>query len=125
MKERLLSVNNYKKPKVLDTPKGNYYNILRLLLMEPGTNPLFPLMGIGIKSKSQFITEDKIQDLQVEINNQIEKYLSNLMATSVELVLDENKSLRISISTEAERYDFSSEDFDLSMDALVERYSEN
>lgn len=119
MNEYLISVDNYKKPKVISGNKGNYYFILRLMIMEPGTNPLFPLMGLGLRRRARFITEDEIPDIQIELNKQIETYLPDLMITNISIEMD-NGALRITISSDEEQYNYSSDDFDLDLNNLVE-----
>lgn len=124
MNEYLIAVNNYKKPKVIKGNKGNYYMILRLMLMEPGTNPLFPLMGLGLRSKSRFANEDQIQELKVKLDQQIEMYLPDLIANNIEMEMDENNQLKITISSDTEEYVYNTNDFDLDLDTLVEEYNE-
>lgn len=119
MNEYLISVDNYKKPKVVSGNKGNYYFILRLMIMEAGTNPLFPLMGLGLRRRCRFITEDEIPDIQIELNKQIETYLPDLMITNISMEMD-NGTLRITISSDEEQYNYSSDDFDLDLNNLVE-----
>ena len=125
MNEYLISVDNYKKPKVVEGNKGNYYIILRLLLMEPGTNPLFPLMGCGIKSRGMFILEEEIQDLKLMVQKQVDTYLPDFGLTSIEMELDNNNSLKITISSESEEYTFDSNSFNLDLNSVIEEYSDN
>lgn len=126
MSEYLISVDNYKKPKVVSGNKGNYYTILRLLLMEPGTNPLFPLMGCGLRSKCMFILREDLQDVKLLVQKQIETYLSDLLLTSVNIDLDDNKVLNITISSEVGDYSYSSaNNFNLDLDGVIEEYSGN
>ena len=124
MNEYLITVDNYKKPKVIRGNKGNYYMILRLMLMEPGTNPLFPLMGLGLRSKSRFVDEDQIQELKVKLDQQINMYLPDLIVNNIEMEMDDNKQLRITISSDTEEYVYNTNDFDLNLDTLVEEYNE-
>lgn len=124
MNEYLITVDNYKKPKVIRGNKGNYYMILRLMLMEPGTNPLFPLMGLGLRSKSRFVDEDQIQELKVKLDQQINTYLPDLIVNNIEMEMDDNKQLRITISSDTEEYVYNTNDFDLNLDTLVEEYNE-
>ena len=124
MNEYLITVDNYKKPKVIRGNKGNYYMILRLMLMEPGTNPLFPLMGLGLRSKSRFVDEDQIQELKVKLDQQINMYLPDLIVNNIKMEMDDNKQLRITISSDTEEYVYNTNDFDLNLDTLVEEYNE-
>ena len=48
MKEYLLSTNNFGEPKVYSDNEARGLNILRLLLLIQGHNPLFPKMGCNL-----------------------------------------------------------------------------
>ena len=75
MKEYLLSTNEYLEPKVLKSSDAYGTLLTRLLLLEPGTNPLYPEMGVGIGPKYRFMMEDDMPALQTRIQDQINAYL--------------------------------------------------
>ena len=50
-KEYLLSINEFVQPKVLSGDSAAFADIIRLFLLEPGTNQTHPDMGIGIRSR--------------------------------------------------------------------------
>ena len=75
MKEYLLSTNVYLEPAVSKDQLACSILLVRLLLLEPGTNPLHPEMGVGLGPKYRFISENELSLLQERIENQIRQYL--------------------------------------------------
>ena len=47
-REYLLSVTPLKRPKVLEGEEAIAMDLLRLILLNPGSDPLHPDMGVGI-----------------------------------------------------------------------------
>lgn len=84
-KEYLLSINEFVQPKVLKKDQAAYTNIIRLLLLEPGTNQTHPEMGIGIRSRYRFSDTDEIYKLQQEVKEQLQIYLPNLLTIDVQI----------------------------------------
>lgn len=98
VKDYLLTTDNFLNPRVLKGTDAIGQLLLRLLLMTPGTNPLHPLMGVGVGSKYQFITENDLNILQTDIEEQISIYLpSEFSAAKVNLSIGADKTLSISI----------------------------
>lgn len=85
LKEYLLSINEYMQPKVLKKDQAAYTNIIRLFLLEPGTNQTHPEMGIGIRSRYRFSDASDISNLQREAKEQIKTYLPNLLSMDVQV----------------------------------------
>lgn len=84
-KEYLLSVNEYVQPKVLTGEAAAYTDIIRLFLLEPGTNQTHPEMGIGIRSRYRFSDTADISVLQAEVKEQMKLYLPNLTVMDVQI----------------------------------------
>lgn len=85
MKEFVISTNAFELPKILEGNEAEYTLIIRLLLLEPGTNQSHPDMGIGIRSRYQFSDTSDINNLSTEIKNQMDQFAPQLLATTVEL----------------------------------------
>ena len=85
MKEFVISTNAFELPKILEGNEAEYTLIIRLLLLEPGTNQNHPDMGIGIRSRYQFSDTSDINNLSTEIKNQMDQFAPQLLATTVEL----------------------------------------
>lgn len=115
MKEYLLTTNVYKEPTVVEGSDAYGILLVRLLLLEPGTNPLHPAMGVGIGPKYRFISEGDIPVLQTRIQDQINTYLpSEFQAvTRVHLELkSKSKYLQIIIIADDTKYIFDTENSD-------------
>lgn len=115
MKEYLLSTNEYIMPAVATGADAFGILLVRLLLLEPGTNPLHPNMGVGIGPKYRFISENDIPKLEQRIQEQINTYLPTVFqsATTVHLELKENtKYLLITIVANDVKYVYDTENSD-------------
>lgn len=84
-KEYLMSINEFVQPKVLKGEQAAYTDIIRLLLLEPGTNQTHPDMGIGIRTRYRFSDSSEISDLQTEVKSQMNTYLPSLMVMDVQI----------------------------------------
>lgn len=104
-KEYLLSTNKFQQPKVLVDRDCCAMLLLRLLLLEPGSMPDQPEMGVGIVSHYLHSDIDKIDDLRLDIQTQISKFLPSLIGVSVEIATHE-KELRIQITVDGVMYSF-------------------
>ena len=85
LKEYLLSINEFVQPKVLKGESAAFADILRLFLLEPGTNQTHPNMGIGIRSRYRFSDTSEISKLKQEVKDQMETYLPNLLVMDVQV----------------------------------------
>lgn len=84
-KEHLLSINEFVQPKVLKGESAAFTDILRLFLLEPGTNQTHPDMGIGIRSRYRFSDASEIGTLRQEVQKQIQTYLPELLIMDIEI----------------------------------------
>ena len=98
-KEYMLSYDTFNQPAVIEGGLAEAFLLARLILMEPGSNPLHPDMGVGIKSNYRY-TVDKLEDLKNEIIAQKSMFLPDFSSDlAVDLVLTPDKMLNIEIST--------------------------
>ena len=84
-KEYTLSVNEFMQPKVLKGDQAAYTDIIRLFLLDPGTNQTHPEMGIGIRSRYRFSDTSQISALREEAKLQMQTYLPNLLTMDVQI----------------------------------------
>ena len=84
-KEYVLSINEFIQPKVLSGDQAAYTNIIRLFLLDPGTNQTHPEMGIGIRSRYRFSDTSEISKLREEVKVQMQTYLPNLLTMDVQI----------------------------------------
>ena len=113
MKEYLLSTNEFLEPKVAEGSDAYGILLTRLLLLQPGTKPLHPAMGVGLGPKYRFISEDDMAMLQSRIQEQVNTYLPsdfmNVVKAYVELKPN-SKYLQITIFADDTKYVFDTED---------------
>lgn len=114
VREYLLTTDEFRNPKVIKGANAIGVLITRLLLLEPGTNPLHPDMGVGIGPKYRYITESDMDILQSRVQDQINTYLPSLFysATRVNLDIKKNKMLVINIIVDGVSYVYDTEETD-------------
>ena len=81
--EYTMSVNTIKRPKVLKDKDAVYVLLVRLLILEPGTNQAFPEMGLGLISRYRYSFANDINKLIIDYKNQIATYLPGLELVDV------------------------------------------
>ena len=107
MKEYLLTTNEFLVPDYVEGSDAFGLLMLRLLLLQPGQNPLHPDMGIGLGPKYRFITEDDMNMLQDRVQNQIDTYLSQ---TKVYMEIKPSHYLKIIITANDTNYVYDTEE---------------
>ena len=96
VKEYVMSVTNFKKPKVLEGKAAIATYLTRLLLMMPGTDPLHPEMGVGITKYRYGI--NTLDDLQTRIQEQIDAWLPMYSNAKVKLIVTNDRLLNVQIT---------------------------
>lgn len=107
-KEYLLTLDNFNRPAEVIGGKAVAYLIARLILMEPGSNPLHPDMGVGLVSRYRY--SNKVEELKAAIKDQISLWLPDFVSdTDIALVITPDKVLNVEIilSSTNEIYTFS------------------
>ena len=99
-REYLLDYDSFNKPKILTDQQAIACLLTRLILLEPGTNPLMPEMGVGIVSKYRYLGADQEKNLTRDITNQINTFLPEATCTNVELIYNNDKSVDIEITVD-------------------------
>lgn len=99
-REYLLDTDNFNKPMVLEDKPAIAALLTRLILLEPGTNPLFPTMGVGLVSKYRYLFKDAEPKLKEDIRYQIATFLPEADCTNVELVYNDDKTIDIEITVD-------------------------
>lgn len=113
MKEYLLSTNEFLEPKVVEGSDAYGILLTRLLLLQPGTNPIHPGMGVGLGPKYRFISEDDMATLQSIIQEQVNTYLPSNFMNVVKAYVEikpNSKYLQITIFADDTKYVFDTED---------------
>lgn len=86
--EYTLSVNEFNRPKVYSGPKAIINKIIELILMNPGTYPTRPYMGVGLIKNYRYDFLDNINEINQKIKDQIQTYLPEFSGVSVNLIGD-------------------------------------
>ena len=115
MKEYLLTTNAYLEPTVIEGSEAYGILLTRLLLLEPGTNPDHPRMGVGLGPKYRFITSDQMEMLQALIQEQVNTYLPSEFLANTKAYLEikpKSKYLLITIVADDTKYVYDTEQSD-------------
>ena len=105
-REYLMSVDVYNRPIAVDGKEGIALNILRLILLEPGSDPLHPEMGVGLKKYRYALT---MGDLEKRIQEQMETYLPIYPNAQVSLIRTPDKIVNIEVNIDGTVYVYDSE----------------
>ena len=109
-REYLLSMNNFGRATILTDEAAIATLLTRLILLEPGTNPLMPTMGVGLVSKYRYLFESSAPQLKKDIENQINTFLPDAHCTNVELIYNQDKTVDIAITVDDTIFVYQSKD---------------
>ena len=105
-REYLMSVNKINEPVVETKQRAIALLLLRLILLEPGSDPLHPDMGVGI-TKYRF-SVDTLEELRSRIDDQISTYLPDFLATEINIVINSDRTCNIEITIDDTIYTYDS-----------------
>lgn len=99
LKEYSMSVNDFNQPAEAKGKKAIGVLLVRLLLMEKGTDPMRPDMGVGIVSRYRYMFPEDCTTLENDIRDQLQRFLTPYANISVieATVVDKELHLRIVI----------------------------
>lgn len=105
LKEFNLTTDDFKNPEIYKGKKAVGLLVCRLLLLEPGTNPNRPEMGVGLVSKYRYMFPDRLQELKNDIYDQLARYLFPYQRVGIAMdVVD--KELRMDITIDDTTYKY-------------------
>ena len=96
MNEYLLDVDKRQQPKVFTKYEGDRINVFRLIMLEPGTFPTHPTLGVGLVSRWRFRDVDTIKSsLASTIEAQLKDFMPQLIdpQVTVTIVNSNNKNI--------------------------------
>ena len=105
-REYLLSVNAFNEPEVLKNQQSIAMLLMRLILLNPGSDPLHPDMGVGIVNYRYAM--GKIEELKSRISQQISTYLPCFPAGKVDIEIRDDHLCDILITIDDTIYRYSS-----------------
>ena len=104
-REYFIGIDEFNNPKVYTDQHDTFVILIRLILLEPGTYPNHPDMGVGLVSRYRFAMKEKLANLQTRIEEQISTYLPEFSAVNVEVSYEkEHKYTQISITIDEITY---------------------
>ncbi len=95
-REYLISINKVNEPIIEKKQRAVALLLLRLILLDPGSDPLHPDMGVGIR-KYRF-TVETLDELKERVANQINTYLPDFAASNVDIEINENHTCNVQIT---------------------------
>lgn len=106
--EYTMGLNDLNQPREYHGTDAINLFLMRLILVNPGTFPEHPDLGVGLVANYRYITKDKLDELKDKIKEQITKYLPQYSGVEVNLIL-QGKTLFISITIDDTIYQFKSD----------------
>lgn len=91
LNEYTLSTDNFKQPKVVQGREAVGLLVARLILLEPGTDPIRPNMGLGLVSRYRDMFPNKLPELRRALYSQIETYLPQFSGVEITLTTKEGQ----------------------------------
>lgn len=106
LREYHFSVDDFNQPKKTEGKSAIGVFLIRLILMDPGTNQNRPEMGLGIVSKYRYMQESDMDALSAELKNQINTYLAPYSTVNVSITMDTDLQLIFDISVDDYTYKY-------------------
>ena len=95
-REYCMSIDNFKHPVVYKNQQAIAVLLTRLILLEPGSNPLHPDMGVGITKYRYGV--NNLEELKQNVHNQIVTYLPCFSSPIVNINITDDKLCNIEIT---------------------------
>lgn len=96
MNEYLMDVDKRQQPKVFHKYEGDRINVFRLIMVEPGTYPTHPTLGVGLVSRWRFRDIDTIKSsLASTIEAQLKDFMPHLIDPQVTVTIVNNNNKNI------------------------------
>ena len=119
-KEYLLSIDEFKTPRSMSHQQAIASLLLRLILLNPGADPLHPEMGVGITRYRYAM--GKLEELKRRVADQIQTYLPDYPAGKVDIEITEDRlcNIMIYIDDNVYVYDSTQAPVPISIDSALE-----
>ena len=108
-REYLLTVDEFSNPQVVEGKSAVALLLSRLILLEPGSDPLHPDMGVGIRRYRFNSNKNVLSEIQKVIEQQVDMFLPTFQGSEVQLILNDDKTMNINITVGDTTYVYSSE----------------
>ena len=108
-REYLLTVDEFSNPQVVEGKSAIALLLSRLILLEPGSDPLHPDMGVGIKKYRFNSDKNVLSKIRDAISKQVDTFLPTYQGSEIDITLSDDKILNINITVGDTTYVYSSE----------------
>lgn len=105
-REYLFSTNEYNEPVKVTDKSAIALLLIRLILLNPGSDPLHPDMGVGLREYRYSL--DQLQELKKRIEDQIELFLPDFQSAVVALIGTPDRICNIEITIDDTIYVYDS-----------------
>lgn len=106
LREYHMSVDDFNQPKKTEGKSAIGVLLIRLILLEPGTDQNRPDMGLGIVSRFRYMQESDMDALSEELKNQINTYLAPYSTVNVSITMDNDLQLIFEVSVDDTTYKY-------------------
>lgn len=96
-KEACLTTDEFNKPRILEGRDAISTLLVHLILLEPGTYPSRPEMGVGIVSRYRYSDTADIAQLALDIEDQISTFLPEFEGVDIDVSTEKNDNNEILI----------------------------
>ena len=93
-----ISTDHFNQPEVVKNREAVGLLISRLILLEPGTNPVRPEMGFGLVSHFREMFPNDLPEFKRRLYNQLSTYLPQYSNAEIELTAAPNDQLELKIT---------------------------
>lgn len=106
LREYHLSVNEFNQPKKSEEAEAIGVLLIRLILLEPGTDQTRPGMGLGIVSRFRYMHDSDMPRLTRELKEQIATYMAPYKNISAKITMNSDLQLVFDIKIEKNSYKY-------------------
>lgn len=119
-REYLLSVNEFNEPVILSEQQSIAMLLMRLILLNPGSDPLHPDMGVGIINYRYAM--GRLEELKQRVSDQISTYLPCYPSSNVdiEIIGDHYCDIVITINDTIYRYSSAEAPIPITLDTVTD-----
>ena len=96
LREHTISLNEFNRPTILLDQDATCLKLVQLILLEKGTFPTRPDMGLGIVSRYRYSSSEDLEQLKADMEEQMTTYLPELIATEI-AISESDKEVKIAI----------------------------
>lgn len=109
IKENHFTIDEFNQPKKSQGKDAIGVLVIRLILLEPGTDQTRPKMGLGIASRYRYIQESDLDKLSDDLKEQIATYLAPFSKVKVTITMKSDYSLVFDIVIDDDVYKYQTE----------------